>query len=205
MSINTSTECCICFEEIGKTNNCTTPCGHSFCLQCLMKSLSRNGTCPMCRSTVIEEEEEEEDLDSEYSNEDDEDDDEYEDDDDTTNLATSDIISIRLQEKGYTMADIVSIYIRRYKRNDPLKESDEFIEQTFKDFDDIIEMSDREVEDLHMDRINRHMDRINMLEEDHRRERHRRNNITAISLMDTAIKTDEDNILGNLLQHSTEI
>ena len=176
-------ECCICLDNIGKTNNCTTPCGHHFCFSCLMKSLSRNGTCPMCRATVVEEEEE--DLDSEESEEDDDDDDddEYEDEDDS-NYATSDVIAERIQEKGYTMADIISIYIRRYKRNDPLKQSDEYIEKIFQDFDDIIDSSDREIE-------GQHNDRMDMMQEDTRR--HHRS--SPGSFLDN---TNEDNVFGKL-------
>jgi hypothetical protein len=28
-------DCSICYEKIGKTNNCTTECGHKFCLHLL--------------------------------------------------------------------------------------------------------------------------------------------------------------------------
>jgi hypothetical protein len=39
------------------TNNCITPCGHTFCFQCLAKALEKNNTCPCCRAVLMEEEE----------------------------------------------------------------------------------------------------------------------------------------------------
>ena len=56
-------ECCICYETIGKTNNCTTPCGHDFCFKCMVKCLSQNSACPYCRTALIEEEEQDNDDD----------------------------------------------------------------------------------------------------------------------------------------------
>ena len=50
-------ECCICFETLGKTNTCTTECGHSFCLKCMLKTYQNSNACPCCRTDLIEEEE----------------------------------------------------------------------------------------------------------------------------------------------------
>jgi len=50
------TDCCICMEELGKTNITTTPCGHTFCFSCLMKSMDMKNTCPYCRTNLREEE-----------------------------------------------------------------------------------------------------------------------------------------------------
>lgn len=47
-------ECSICYEVLGNENNCTTPCGHKFCFNCIMKSLKRNGSCPLCRNSLTE-------------------------------------------------------------------------------------------------------------------------------------------------------
>lgn len=47
---NTTKECCICYEMIDSTkNNCITPCGHSFCFICIVKSIQVRNTCPCCR------------------------------------------------------------------------------------------------------------------------------------------------------------
>ena len=47
-------ECCICFEPIAVNNNCTTRCGHTFCLNCMIQSLKMNTTCPTCRTDLDE-------------------------------------------------------------------------------------------------------------------------------------------------------
>ena len=48
-------ECAICIEKINITNNCVTPCGHNFCLTCILISYSMYKTCPLCRSNLIPE------------------------------------------------------------------------------------------------------------------------------------------------------
>lgn len=71
-------DCCICLETLGNTNITTTPCGHTFCFSCLMKSMDLRNTCPYCRTKLREEEDiieesdeesygEEHDYDSEYT------------------------------------------------------------------------------------------------------------------------------------------
>lgn len=164
-------ECCICLESIGKINNCITPCGHHFCFSCLMKSLARNSACPMCRASVIEDKEEDigSESESEYDDEDEEDDGyEY---DNHEHIATCDLIAKRLQDKGYSMADIISIYVRRSRRDDPLKKTDSYIEKIYQDFDHIIQSSDDETRE-------QHDDRMSMMNEDTRR--HHRSNFTSI-------------------------
>lgn len=79
----TNSECCICMDIINySTNNCVTPCGHSFCFQCLAKALERSNTCPCCRTELMQVPEHDDDDDEYtlYSSDDDEDDDDYEDD-----------------------------------------------------------------------------------------------------------------------------
>jgi hypothetical protein len=79
-------ECCICMDSINSSiNNCTTPCGHRFCFQCLAKALEQNNTCPMCRSVLMEVPDE--DLDS--------DDDEYETDSDDESVEQFDDDALR--------------------------------------------------------------------------------------------------------------
>ena len=104
-------ECCICYETIGAQNNCTTPCGHSFCFECMMKSLGRNNTCPCCRA-VLQEVEEDSDNDGDYEEESD---DEYE-RDELDKLASPEIIAERMTKLGYTMTDILALYMDRIDR-----------------------------------------------------------------------------------------
>ena len=55
--------CPICYEDIEvlqfnndtvkpKKNMATTPCGHSFCFECLSKHLERKNKCPICRTKI---------------------------------------------------------------------------------------------------------------------------------------------------------
>ena len=154
-------ECCICYDSIGNQNNCTTPCGHKFCFVCMMKSLGVNNTCPCCRAVLVEEEEEEEEED---------DDDEYSDSDDDSSLsdyrdcrveASAEKIADRLVAKGYTMADILTLYLRRLDSSNE-RTSREFIVKLAHDHDEIIESEDVAVQ-------NEHREKFDMMGEDARR------------------------------------
>lgn len=128
-----SDECCICYEMIGTKNNCTTDCGHSFCLTCIATSIRKNVLCPICRQNIIEEsddeeeDEDEEDDDDEYDDDDDDEedsDDDYEGfDDDEGNAnrlfrksekkGSVTEIARRFQEKGISYNDLISLYYHR--------------------------------------------------------------------------------------------
>ena len=47
-----SDTCPICMENLGKTNCCTTPCGHQFCLECMFKHSKTKTNCPLCRANL---------------------------------------------------------------------------------------------------------------------------------------------------------
>jgi Ring finger domain len=65
-------ECNICLQTIGAVNNCVTPCGHTFCFDCIMTSVAYKNTCPCCRTVICDDFEEDSDVDD--SEDDDEDD-----------------------------------------------------------------------------------------------------------------------------------
>lgn len=49
--------CAICLEQQKREetkNLATTPCGHTFCLTCLLGHLKHNNTCPLCRAPIEE-------------------------------------------------------------------------------------------------------------------------------------------------------
>jgi hypothetical protein len=49
-------ECSVCYNKIGETNKCVTPCGHLFCFKCIHKVIKKgNDSCPNCRSLFTEE------------------------------------------------------------------------------------------------------------------------------------------------------
>ena len=130
-SASTGTECCICYEIIGKKNNCVTECGHVFCLKCLATSLTHNSSCPCCRAPLVDTPEENEDDDSDYVSEDDDD---YEDDEDeeieitvnkTYNGDIEDIVS-RMEKSGITMLDVVSLLLSKFSKTDE-KYTDDYV------------------------------------------------------------------------------
>jgi len=133
-------ECCICFETIGKNNNCVTKCGHAFCFECITKSLTSNNTCPCCRAVIMEVPEENDEEESEYEwdshdESDDEDEDEEEDDnDEPDNLA--ELITDRFYKNGYSLIDAMYLLTGTFKKNDS-KYSKEKIEKISKCYDDI--------------------------------------------------------------------
>ena len=63
-------ECVICYDLIGETNKCVTPCGHNFCFNCIMKSTQYNSKCPYCRNELREEQVNIEDSDEDSDDED---------------------------------------------------------------------------------------------------------------------------------------
>ena len=143
-------DCSICYDEVGERNNCVTDCGHQFCFKCIVTALQHNNTCPCCRTTLIEVKEEEDDE-SEY---DDEDEDDEEDDEvvENDNDAEVEDIVVRLQEKGVTMLDVVSLLIGRYSKT---RETDVDIEERIETlhnrvWDVIVEADDETIEQNRM-------------------------------------------------------
>jgi len=57
--------CGICWNELQNKNVCTTECGHSFCLSCIIKNINYNNSCPYCRTELYETDKEEKEEDSE--------------------------------------------------------------------------------------------------------------------------------------------
>lgn len=141
--MSTATECCICFEEIGSKNNCTTPCGHQFCFVCMSKSLANNNTCPCCRAVLMELPDEDED--SDYSDSDS--DDEEEEDFDFPEDINVDRLTERFLEKGYGPADLMVMLVGRIKeRND--KYNPETVKKMYADLNEIIDDLDKQADEL---------------------------------------------------------
>lgn len=56
-NVNVDNECPICMDKLEETNISVTKCGHSFCLQCIIKhSKSGDNRCPLCRANITEDE-----------------------------------------------------------------------------------------------------------------------------------------------------
>lgn len=45
-------ECSLCYRLLHEP--VTTPCGHSFCRQCLDRSLDHQSVCPLCKGSLVE-------------------------------------------------------------------------------------------------------------------------------------------------------
>ena len=110
-------ECCICYETIGNKNNCTTDCGHSFCLSCIARSVRKNTGCPICRQKIFDESDEEEDDEEEDDEDEDEDDDDDDDDDDynfydgNSEFGTAHQVFVRSSESG-SLKDIEERFLK---------------------------------------------------------------------------------------------
>jgi hypothetical protein len=172
-------ECSICYDELGTTNTCTTPCGHEFCFKCMMAALNHNNTCPCCRSTLREEvveEDEESDDDYEYENE-------HEWDPITENInylrrrttylqdmrdphahpaATPEVLAKKIQDAGYTMEDLVAIWSERIDRSNERYKDNNFVKKMVSDIENLVDSEDQEVDD-------RESEMEFMGQEDHRR------------------------------------
>lgn len=142
-------ECSICYEEIGDKNNCVTDCGHQFCFKCIVTALQHNNTCPCCRATLVTVKNENDDESQEDESE--EDDDESEEVVVENDAEVEDIV-VRLQEKGVTMLDVVSLLIGRYSKT---RETDMEIEERIETlhsrvWDIIVEADDETLEQNRM-------------------------------------------------------
>lgn len=145
-------ECVICYEEFKDTNICVTPCGHKFCFNCMMKSLNNNNRCPCCRAVL----QEEKDFDDESSIGSYEISSSYEDSLDfeleemlnlsnNTNihLSTPGRICEKFLENGYTMEDIVVLWIARIDRANR-RYSQRFMRKLISDTNSIVDELDNE-------------------------------------------------------------
>ena len=132
-----SNECSICYEDIKHTNNCTTPCGHTFCFNCMVKALKSNTSCPLCRTEL--------DYDSETEGTGNED----EDEDDITYISSSDDSSEdddeygvevecmveEFTKSGYDIKDAISMLLSKYSKTDA-KYTTEYITKLEYDFEE---------------------------------------------------------------------
>jgi len=151
-SIGTGTECCICYEIIGKTNNCVTECGHIFCFKCLATSMSKRNSCPYCRAKLIDEpdptDEDGEDI-SEYDGSDEDEDDDDDDDYDTPNpdyVGNIEDIAKQLTDKGVTMLDVVSLLFNKFSKTNEMYTS-EYVKELCNKVDQINSDNEAETEE----------------------------------------------------------
>ena len=140
-------ECAICLEQIDQLINITsTRCGHSFHTSCLLRAITCGaGNCPNCRALLVvkEEEDNEDEYWTEY--EDDEDDEEHdeesdEDDEEEIQVATLEQTAAKLQNLGYSVADILSLYLgNEVKSENQDRYRGEFFRKMMEDLDSVID------------------------------------------------------------------
>jgi len=144
-SVGTGTECCICYEIIGKKNNCVTDCGHVFCFKCLATAMAHNNSCPCCRAPLTDTPDEEDD-DSDYEEDDDEDDDEDDEEDIEVNKEydgdVEDMV-VRMEAKGITMLDVVSLLFSKFSKKDE-KYTKEYVKSLCETINQISEDTENE-------------------------------------------------------------
>lgn len=150
-----SPECVICYETLQKTNVCVTPCGHTFCFNCMMKHTQQNKDCPCCRTVLIESSEDVDDSDDEDYEEEDvesiQDDDE---DDETEETYPIEKLVEAFVAKGYDLKDALSLLMYRFSKTD---------EKYTKTYIQTLEM---DIEDLNEELQNEHDERVRMAEEE---------------------------------------
>jgi len=116
----------------------------------------------MCRTQL--QEEHEDDASDADDDDDDDDDSNYSSDsdqDDTRLQASAELLTERLLASGITMVDVIAMYIGRIDVRNP-RYSDGKIEKMINDFDNVIDMTDRDV------RI-QHDEQMGFMDEDLRR------------------------------------
>jgi hypothetical protein len=143
-------------ETLGQTNICTTDCGHTFCLKCMLRSFQNNNSCPCCRAELVEESEtnDSDEDDEDYESDDDDEtieDDEDEDETDIEKEASVEKIAEQFTAKGYTLVDALSMLLGRYTHI-PGRDNNEYYDKLSEDFDEIIDDLDREMEAQYYER-----------------------------------------------------
>jgi hypothetical protein len=150
MDVSTEEECCICYENIGIKNNCVTECGHKFCFKCLAMSMTRSNACPCCRQPLTDEPElvDEEDE-SDYEESVDEGDSDEEDDDEIS-LVPIEIIAERLVKNGFTMLDMVAMFMGANAGDASEKYSPLQMDALYAKCDNIVDEARKEAEETAM-------------------------------------------------------
>ena len=139
-------ECSICLEPIGNKNNCVTPCGHTFCFECMSKSLTKSNCCPCCRTILMEvpENEYENEYDNEYNFDSEEISyEEYE----TNDIDNTEELTERFSKQGYTLLDAMCILSGKWKKLHNPKYTLEYIEDMVDNFEEMLYEIDREYEE----------------------------------------------------------
>jgi Ring finger domain len=106
-------ECPICYDQLSMINLTITRCGHAMHSSCMFMALEKADCCPMCRTQIMRSIPEDDDDESEGEYED-RDDDQEEDqeanEEEQNNTPSLEQFATKLQNMGYTMADVLGIF-----------------------------------------------------------------------------------------------
>jgi len=131
-------ECPICFDSIEMINMTVTRCGHTFHASCAFNAVERNICCPMCRTQLMNFEEDDSDDEDITDDEDDEDDDDNSEEETIEEtILTVEEISAKLINMGYTIGDILRLYIG--SKFDSANYNEEKVEKINDDLDNIMD------------------------------------------------------------------
>jgi len=134
-------ECSICLDPIDQLVNVSnTRCGHTFHTHCFLRAIqSGSGNCPNCRALlVVKDEEDAYEDESEYDSDEDED----EDASTVSERVTLEQTATKLQNLGYSVADILAFYVGTTIRSEtPEKYNMEFLIKMNDDLDGILDGS----------------------------------------------------------------
>jgi hypothetical protein len=140
-------ECCICYENIGTKNNCVTECGHKFCFKCLAMSMTRSNACPCCRQPLMDEPDADDDEEeSEYDEEEDDASDVSEEEEDA--LVSIELIAERLEKNGFTMLDMVAMFMGANVGTLSEKYSPLNMDELYAKCDNIVDEARQEAEEM---------------------------------------------------------
>lgn len=156
-SNNHNGTCIICYKPLSLTDNCTTACGHKFCLSCLLCRSSNRKKCPYCNKSLTSSI----NANDVYMNIEDfhpplnevnmypDEEDIYEDVDEDAKIGCVDDIAQILIDKGVTMVDVLSYFDNRYNSRTPpyrhhrhdchiyyMEYIEQTIEEAFRDVDE---------------------------------------------------------------------
>ena len=143
-------QCAVCLEDVSEIINITvTTCGHTFHSYCIFKCLESNTECPMCRNELVEpDEDEDEDLDEDEEDDGNEDDGNEDSETDSENnegeentTVTVEQLAEKIQSMGYTMADLIKVYLGgpyKIPSTNETRYNEEFEEKFDQEIDDIL-------------------------------------------------------------------
>ena len=136
-------ECPICYDQLSMINLTITRCGHAMHSSCMFMALEKADCCPMCRTQVTRSipDEDDDESEGEYERDDNqEDEDQGEDEDqEQDQMPSLEQFATKLQNMGYTMADVLGIFYAAKPEDIKQRYSDEFWQKMDQDIDGILE------------------------------------------------------------------